>query len=131
MTTRFLAASHWAALWLPDFRAAAVFDRFGLDFCGGKRTLSEACEQRGMVVEQVETAPRRTRHRGTVDVPNESWAADELTRYIERRHHTFVREQTLVIDARLDKLEGPRTRIRNWSRPPNTSATSPRNCSCT
>ena len=27
-----------------DFRAAAVFERFGIDFCcGGRRTLAEAC----------------------------------------------------------------------------------------
>ncbi|MFN7980873.1 MAG: iron-sulfur cluster repair di-iron protein [Vicinamibacterales bacterium] len=104
MTTRFGSQS-LGSIVAADFRAAAVFDRFGLDFCcGGKRTLSEACEQRGMVVEQVETALDALGTGGTVDVPNESWSADELTRYIERRHHTFVREQTLVIDARLDKL---------------------------
>ncbi len=30
-----------------DFRAAAVFERFGIDFCcGGRRTLGEACRER-------------------------------------------------------------------------------------
>ena len=30
-----------------DFRAAAVFERFGIDFCcGGHRSLREACRER-------------------------------------------------------------------------------------
>ena len=104
MTTHF-ASQPLGAIVAADFRAAAVFDRFGLDFCcGGKRTLTEACEQRAIVASEVEAALDGLGSGRLVDLPNNSWAADELTRYIERRHHTFVREQTFVIGARLEKL---------------------------
>ena len=37
-----------------DFRAAAILDRFGLDYCcGGARTLGDGCRQRGVSVDQV------------------------------------------------------------------------------
>lgn len=104
MTTRF-ASEPLGTIVASDFRAAAVFDRFGLDFCcNGKRTLTEACEQRAIKADEVEAALEALGSGGAVDVPNDSWPADELTRYIERRHHTFVREQSFVIAARLEKL---------------------------
>lgn len=99
-TTRTLGAIVGA-----DFRAATVFEHFGLDFCcGGKRTLEEACAQRSVDVSAVVEALASLEEPVQPDVPNETWEADELTRYIVRRHHAFVREQIPVIGARLAKL---------------------------
>jgi len=104
MTTPF-ASLPLGTIVAADFRAAAVFDRFGLDFCcGGKRTLTEACALRAIAADDVDAALRALGAGSASDMPNDSWPADELTRYIERRHHTFVREQIFVITARLDKL---------------------------
>ena len=37
-----------------DFRAAEVFERYNLDFCcKGKRTLAEACLEKGLPLESV------------------------------------------------------------------------------
>jgi regulator of cell morphogenesis and NO signaling len=49
------------AIVAEDFRAAAVFDRFGIDFCcGGRRTLGEACREKAVnpaeVMKEVERA---------------------------------------------------------------------------
>lgn len=105
MTARF-SGSTLGAIVAEDYRAATVLERFGLDFCcGGKRTLEEACEHRTVEVNAVLAALSELgAASSTRDVPDETWAADELTRYIVRRHHTYVREQLPVIDAHLAKL---------------------------
>lgn len=91
-----------------DFRAAAVLEQFGLDFCcGGKRTLDEACAQRHVLVADVEEALTDLGSAVAAaagDVPDATWEADELTRYIVRRHHSYVRAQLPAIRAHLAKL---------------------------
>jgi regulator of cell morphogenesis and NO signaling len=87
-----------------DFRAAAVFERFGIDFCcGGRRTLAEACRDRKVSPVEVlnemiaacerqnETVPRFTR-----------WGVDALVAYIVRHHHAYVRRvlPSMVVHAR-------------------------------
>jgi len=90
-----------------------VLEGFRLDFCcGGKRTLEEACAQRNLSVDTVEAALTEIGRTGSVtDAPDDTWPADELTRFIVRRHHTYVRAQLPVIAAHLAKLSavhGPR-----------------------
>lgn len=89
-----------------DYRAAAILDRFGLDFCcGGRRTLEEACGTKGVDPSAVGAAlDARGGHTAGEDVPDTSWLPDELTRYIERRHHSYVRGQSPIIAAWLVKL---------------------------
>ena len=105
MTTRF-SGSALGAIVAEDYRAATVLERFGLDFCcGGKRTLEEACEHRTVEVEAVLAALAELGAGSAQrEIPDETWAADELTRYIVRRHHTYVRSQLPLIDAHLAKL---------------------------
>lgn len=86
------------------FRAAAVFERFGIDFCcGGLRTLAEACRDRKVSPVEVlnemieacerqnETVPRFTR-----------WSVDALVAYIVRHHHAYVRRvlPSMVVHTR-------------------------------
>jgi regulator of cell morphogenesis and NO signaling len=89
-----------------DFRAAAVFEKFGLDFCcGGKRTLEEACTARQVDLSAI-AAELETLQDGPAlgDIPDQSWAVDELAQYIVRRHHGYVRRQMPTIGAHLEKL---------------------------
>jgi len=105
MTSSF-DASTLGSIVAADYRAAAVLDRHGLDFCcGGKRTLQEACAARGVSTGAIEAelAALGARRPGA-DSPDNSWAPDELTRYIVRRHHSYVRAQAPVISAHLAKL---------------------------
>lgn len=105
MTTR-SSSSTLGAIVAEDYRAATVLERFGLDFCcGGKRTLEEACEHRTVEVEAVlaalaELGTGSAQH----EIPDDTWAADELTRYIVRRHHAYVRSQLPLIAAHLARL---------------------------
>lgn len=104
MTSRFAAAT-LGSIVAGDFRAAAVLEQFGLDFCcGGKRTLEEACAQHHLSVPAVDAALSRLTGAPAGDVPDASWSADELTRVIVRRHHAYVRAQIPVIGAHLAKL---------------------------
>jgi regulator of cell morphogenesis and NO signaling len=89
-----------------DYRAAGVFDRFGIDFCcGGKRTFGEACAA-GRVDPGALGAElgRLSATSGADAVPDASWSVEELARYIVQRHHGYVREQLPVIAGRLEKL---------------------------
>ena len=89
-----------------DYRAAGVFDRFGLDFCcGGKRTFGEACaaarlDPGAVGAELAKLSPTP----GAGDAPDASWPVDELAHYIVRRHHSYVRQQLPVIAGHLEKL---------------------------
>ena len=82
-----------------------MLERFGLDFCcGGKRTLEEACHQRGVSIEAIDAALQVHPRASAADVPDATWEPDELTRYIVRRHHAYVRAQLPVIAEHLAKL---------------------------
>jgi regulator of cell morphogenesis and NO signaling len=90
-----------------DFRAAAVLDRFGLDFCcGGKRTLDEACAAKKLDAGAVAAAlgALDPTSGGGAAAPDVNWRPDALARHIVERHHGYVRAQTPVIAARLAKL---------------------------
>src|SRR5262245_44096552 len=88
-----------------DYRAAGVFDRFGLDFCcGGKRTFGEACAARRVDPGEVGAELAQLPSTSTADVPDTSWPVEELARYIVQRHHDYVRAQVPVIAGHLEKL---------------------------
>ena len=54
MTLSQLEAETLGEIVSRDFRAGAIFDRHGLDYCcGGGRSLEEGCLQRGVSVERV------------------------------------------------------------------------------
>ena len=89
-----------------DFRAAAVFERFGIDFCcGGRRTLGEACRERKVnpldVLVEVNAACEQ---RDTTSPRFDAWGADALVAYIVRRHHAYVRRVLPSIVAHTRKV---------------------------
>ena len=87
--------------------AAAVFERFGLDYCcRGHQTLAEAARERGVPAADVLAA---LASEGPPDpsVTTEAWPSadlDRLTRHIVDQHHRYLRETTPVIAAWLEKL---------------------------
>ena len=77
-----------------DYRAAAVFQKHGIDFCcGGDRTVDAACAAKGLpaasIVEELE-AVTATPASGTPRF-NE-WDLPSLTSYIVAHHHAYVRQ---------------------------------------
>jgi regulator of cell morphogenesis and NO signaling len=88
-----------------DFRAAGVFERFGIDFCcGGKRSLVEACRTASadptVVIRELETLPAGPK--GDDDGVN--WPLDRLVDYIESTHHVYVRAALPRIAGFIAKL---------------------------
>ena len=94
------------AIVAQDFRAAAVLDRFGIDFCcGGKRTLSEACQAKEVDVTRVVHEVERVCTTEGADVPKfDDWGLEALVAYIVANHHAYVRRALPVISARTSKV---------------------------
>lgn len=89
-----------------DFRAAAVLNRFGIDFCcGGRRTLADACDARKLDAATVltEVSAACAASRDSAPRFNE-WEPQTLVAYIVGNHHTYVRRALPMIGAYVRKL---------------------------
>ncbi|MHC0445538.1 iron-sulfur cluster repair di-iron protein [Flavobacterium sp. 3-218] len=89
-----------------DFRTAAVFSKYKIDFCcKGNRTVTEVCEKQNIdadaLLENV-LQVAQSENNGNIDF--NSWPLDLLADYIEKTHHRYVEEKTNVILPFLDKL---------------------------
>lgn len=89
-----------------DFRTAAVFSKYGIDFCcKGNRTIEEACEKKNLDFAQIENEVAQllaTKSDGAIDF--KSWPTDLLIDYIEKTHHRYVEEKSAVLLSFLYKL---------------------------
>jgi regulator of cell morphogenesis and NO signaling len=88
-----------------DFRAAAVFEEFGIDFCcGGRRHLDEACLSAAAdpidVARALEALPPVNDAKTDVT----QWPLDRLIDYIVSTHHAYVRSSIPTIGRYLEKL---------------------------
>ena len=88
-----------------DYRAAAVFQKHGIDFCcGGGRTVEEACRSRNVTPDEVLTDLSQACGSPS-DLPQfAAWDAPALIAYIVSKHHTYVRQALPVISAHTQKL---------------------------
>lgn len=89
-----------------DFRTAAVFSKYRIDFCcKGNRTVTEVCEKQNIdadiLLENVLQVVQ-SENNGSIDF--NSWPLDLLADYIEKTHHRYVQEKTNVLLPFLDKL---------------------------
>lgn len=89
-----------------DFRTAALFSKYGIDFCcKGDRTLEQVCEKKEVnpddLLQEIE-AILNTKNDEGIDF--NSWPLDLLADYIEKKHHRYVEEKTQIILPFLDKL---------------------------
>lgn len=89
-----------------DYRAAAVFESYGIDFCcGGNITVDEACRQKSVDLNELtgKLAAIINNQQGT-SVDFKSWPLDLLADYIQKKHHRYVEEKSLEIKPYLDKI---------------------------
>lgn len=89
-----------------DFRTAAIFTKYKIDFCcNGNRSIEEACYKKGIdsnvLIEEL-SAIINSKTSETIDY--KSWPLDLLVEYIEKKHHRYVEEKIPVIRQFLDKL---------------------------
>jgi regulator of cell morphogenesis and NO signaling len=89
-----------------DYRAAAVFEKHGVDFCcGGQVTLADTCLEKGLdparIIEEIgavqNTPIERGRNYG-------SWSLSFLADYIINTHHTYLKENLEEIVASTQKI---------------------------
>jgi len=89
-----------------DFRTAAVFSKYGIDFCcKGNRTLEEVCDKKGLDVYSIQdelNAVLESKSDNNIDF--KSWPVDLLIDYIEKTHHRYVEEKSTALLFYLDKL---------------------------
>jgi len=89
-----------------DYRAAAVFQKYGIDFCcKGNISVDAACTLQNLMTEDVMRELKilfASEKNQPVDY--QSWNATILSDFIEETHHRYVREKTPVILSHLDKL---------------------------
>ena len=89
-----------------DYRTAAVFKSFGIDFCcGGGKTLQAACKDKNVDISELNDKLEKLDAKEEGDVDFLSFEVNELIDHIESRHHTYVEEKLPVIAAFLKKLE--------------------------
>ncbi len=83
-----------------DYRRAQVFKNFGIDFCcGGKKTIVQACENKGINPEEV----RQALHTISSDIPSSEndymkWDMAFLADFIVNTHHQYIRDNTAFIN---------------------------------
>lgn len=75
-----------------DLRKAAIFKKYGLDFCcGGKKTVKEAAREKGLDVTKIEQELQQAdKNYVTRPLPYGDWSLDFLVDYIVNTHHSYV-----------------------------------------
>jgi regulator of cell morphogenesis and NO signaling len=89
-----------------DLRKAQVFKKYGLDFCcGGKKTVKEACAEKGLDVTKVEQELQQAdKLPASRPIPYGEWSLDFLADYIVNTHHSYVRKTLPDITAYAEKV---------------------------
>ncbi|SDI99818.1 regulator of cell morphogenesis and NO signaling [Pedobacter sp. ok626] len=89
-----------------DYRKAQVFKGFGIDFCcGGKKTVAEVCEKKGIDVMAVKGALELVSDEITTSENDYlKWDIGFLTDYIINTHHQYVKENTPFIMELANKV---------------------------
>ena len=88
-----------------DFRTAAIFKKYGIDFCcKGGRTIEEACSPKSLDKDQIYSDIENLPKTDGNSIDFNSWPLDLLADYVEKTHHRYVEEKTPVLQQFLDKL---------------------------
>ncbi len=83
-----------------------VLEKYHLDFCcKGKRTLAEACTEKGLSVEAIsEELERSTTALQSNKMPFTAMTAEQLISYILIHHHFYVKQSMPTILGHLEKV---------------------------
>ncbi len=90
-----------------DLRKAEVFKKYGLDFCcGGKKTVKEACAEKGLDVTKVEKELQHA-DKSVSDMrplPYNDWSMSFLADYIVNTHHSYVKKLIPDLETYSEKV---------------------------
>jgi regulator of cell morphogenesis and NO signaling len=89
-----------------DFRSAALFQKYGLDFCcGGARPIGEACSAKGFDPSELLQELDALGHTAGSGMPKfNRWDLDLLADYIIENHHRYLRDMIPVIGQHAEKV---------------------------
>lgn len=90
-----------------DLRKAQIFKKYGLDFCcGGKKTVKQACAEKGLDVTKIEQELQHAdKMPASRPLPYSDWSLDFLADYIVNTHHSYVRKNLPDIRAYAEKVK--------------------------
>ncbi len=90
--------------------AAAVLEQYGIDYCcGGKRSLEEACREKGINVDELlhQIVQREAEARKRAAEPATNWLERPLSQlcdHIEQTHHAYLRNELPRLSALMEKV---------------------------
>lgn len=88
-----------------DIRKAEVFRKLGIDFCcGGKKSLKQACAEKGLDLAEVESALTNANEAPKVSENYDRWSPDCLADYIFNKHHQYYYDEAPIIAELLTKV---------------------------
>lgn len=88
-----------------DYRTAAVFQKYGIDFCcKGGQTINEVCEKKKISTDDLLAKLDEVSKQSVNQINYLSWDLDLLTDYIEKKHHRYIEQATPSLMQFLKKL---------------------------
>ena len=88
-----------------DLRKAEVFKKYGIDFCcGGKKTLKQVCEEKGLDVAVVEAELENPKQPVSSANDYNRWEPDFLADYIYNQHHLYYYNELPIIKGLITKV---------------------------
>lgn len=88
-----------------DLRKAEVFKKYGIDFCcGGKKTLKQVCEEKGLDVAVVEAELENPAQPVSSANDYNRWEPDFLADYIYNQHHLYYYNELPIIKGLITKV---------------------------
>ncbi len=95
-----------ASIVVNDHRAASVLEKYQLDFCcKGKRTLAEACVEKGISFEEIIKDLESIKETGnSSQMPFVDMTAEQLIGHIVTHHHFYVKQIMPQLSAHLEKV---------------------------
>lgn len=101
-----IAEQTLASIVTEHHQAVPVLEKYHLDFCcRGKRTLSQACTEKGLTVEEIIKELEASVHtKEVLNTPFAEMNAEQLIRHILLHHHFYVRQSMPSIEEHLTKV---------------------------
>jgi len=94
-----------SAIALEHYQVIPVFEKYDLDFCcRGRRTLSQACAEKNISVNEVLSEMQFAKTIAKPILPFTEMSAEQLISYILIHHHFYVKNAIPVIINHLEKL---------------------------
>ena len=88
-----------------DLRKAEVFKKYGIDFCcGGKKSLKQACEEKGLDVAVVEAELENPAQPVSSANDYNRWEPDFLADYIYNQHHLYYYNERPILQGLITKV---------------------------